>query len=540
MNSLAMFVPLAKADAAQRLVYGSIDETPDRAREIMDYASAKQAFQSWSDGMFKASAGKSYGNIRAQHDLKKAAGVLREITFDDTAKRINFCAHIVDDQEWQKVEAGVYTGFSPGGSYAKRWADPSVPNHQRYTPSVGELSIVDVPCIPSGTFTMVKADGAEAEVEFVLSKAYEPGNEATKVRAEEMAKAATGTTFKDHVGKARADLIAENATATLTKVADAALAAEAEGPDRAAQLEAALAKADKAISPKATEPSKIALVERGDAPLTVALFADLAKSAEAMALIEAKGEESHPLAKGMYSVGRFASLISSFCDLQSSVTFETEAEGDASTMPTDLANAISNMGTLLIRMTQEEVGEIVAAFRSTGQDISFDPAGGDVMALANQITDLAKADTDLMEKAGARNSKNDAERIQTIHDKSCEMGASCTEAVEKAAGLASENERLAKAVDSALPRFEQLTEALTDLQKARAADAEAMTKMQAEIVRIGDTPAAPNLGTRTGEKHEDTPFAKADEAAGEGSFNDRYAKANATQRRNMLLGRPAQ
>jgi hypothetical protein len=36
-----MFIPLLKVDAAQRLVYGSFDETPDRAREICDYATAK-------------------------------------------------------------------------------------------------------------------------------------------------------------------------------------------------------------------------------------------------------------------------------------------------------------------------------------------------------------------------------------------------------------------------------------------------------------------------------------------------------------------
>src|SRR5579875_2669396 len=116
-TALTMFVPLAKADAAQRLVYGSIDETPDRAGEVMDYATAKPAFEAWSETMHKASGGKSFGNIRAQHDLKKAAGKLTDIAFDDDAKRISFVAHIVDDQEWAKVEAGVYTGFSPGGSY---------------------------------------------------------------------------------------------------------------------------------------------------------------------------------------------------------------------------------------------------------------------------------------------------------------------------------------------------------------------------------------------------------------------------------------
>jgi hypothetical protein len=81
--------------------------------------------------MHKASGGKSFGNIRGQHNPKIAAGLLKSIEFDDEAKRIDFCAKIVDDQEWAKVEEGVYTGFSPGGSYAKRWPDGG---YHRYTP----------------------------------------------------------------------------------------------------------------------------------------------------------------------------------------------------------------------------------------------------------------------------------------------------------------------------------------------------------------------------------------------------------------------
>lgn len=35
-DRLAMFIPLQKADAAQRLVYGWFDETPDRAGEVCE------------------------------------------------------------------------------------------------------------------------------------------------------------------------------------------------------------------------------------------------------------------------------------------------------------------------------------------------------------------------------------------------------------------------------------------------------------------------------------------------------------------------
>ena len=142
MKKLAMFVPLVKADAAQRLVYGIFDETPDAAREVFDYASSKPLFKAWSDRMPKASEGKSLGNIRGQHNPQIAAGKLVSMVFDDMKKAILFCARIVDDAEWQKVEEGVYTGFSPGGSYARRWRDGE---HMRYTANPRELSIVDVP-----------------------------------------------------------------------------------------------------------------------------------------------------------------------------------------------------------------------------------------------------------------------------------------------------------------------------------------------------------------------------------------------------------
>jgi len=159
---MSLFIPLCKVDAAQRLVYGQIDETPDRAGEVFDYKSSKRHFMSWSKTIQKATGGKSFGNVRAMHGAV-AAGKLEDIQFDDKARRIQLTARIVDDGEWEKVEQGVYTGFSPGGRYVKRWRDG---NLTRYTAEPSEISIVDLPCIPSASFTLVKADGAEEQVAF--------------------------------------------------------------------------------------------------------------------------------------------------------------------------------------------------------------------------------------------------------------------------------------------------------------------------------------------------------------------------------------
>jgi hypothetical protein len=106
-----MLFTLLKADATQRIVVGRIDETPDRFGEILDYASSKPYFEKWSNEQLALSNGLSVGNLRAMHG-KLAAGVLQKIGFDDAARAIEFDAHVVDDSEWAKVEAGVYRYLS--------------------------------------------------------------------------------------------------------------------------------------------------------------------------------------------------------------------------------------------------------------------------------------------------------------------------------------------------------------------------------------------------------------------------------------------
>ena len=156
-----IFVPILKVDAAKREVYGVMaEDAKDKAGETFDYESSKPYVKAWSEDALRrtTAAGQeaSLGNVRGQHS-KVAAGKLVDIQFDDKAKRIPVIAKIVDDNEWKKVEEGVYTGFSIGGSYIKRWADGAT---IRYTANPREVSIVDNPCMYGATFTMVKANGA--------------------------------------------------------------------------------------------------------------------------------------------------------------------------------------------------------------------------------------------------------------------------------------------------------------------------------------------------------------------------------------------
>lgn len=160
MTDHILFIPISKVDSQKRLVYGTLsEEVTDKSGEILDYASAKPAFQKWSDAQSAATSGKSKGNLRAMHG-NVAAGKFTEISFNDAAKRIEGVAHVVDDAEWAKVEAGVYSGFSIGGGYAKRWTDPDQPHLKRYTPTLAEVSLVDSPCVPTATFEFVKEDGS--------------------------------------------------------------------------------------------------------------------------------------------------------------------------------------------------------------------------------------------------------------------------------------------------------------------------------------------------------------------------------------------
>ncbi len=160
MSSLELFLPLAKVDLDQRLVTGvATAEAPDRSGEICDYASSKPYFEKWSAEALAASGGKSMGAVRAMHGAV-AAGKLTDIAFDDETKRVVVAAKIVDDDEWRKVTEGVYTGFSQGGRYVKRWPDEDS-GLIRYTAEPREISLVDLPCLPDATFEVVKGGVVE-------------------------------------------------------------------------------------------------------------------------------------------------------------------------------------------------------------------------------------------------------------------------------------------------------------------------------------------------------------------------------------------
>lgn len=162
---MEFLVPLTKVDQERRLVCGrACASVPDRQGEIMDWDTGKVAIQDWSNSFVQATGGLSKGNVRVMHDAKKVAGKVVDIQFVDDEKAVDVVCKIVDDNEWRKVEEGVYTGFSIGGGYANKWRDDAT-GLTKYTPRLAEISLVDRPCIPGCHIVELhKADGAIEEM----------------------------------------------------------------------------------------------------------------------------------------------------------------------------------------------------------------------------------------------------------------------------------------------------------------------------------------------------------------------------------------
>lgn len=166
-----LFAQITKIDEARREVWGrAAEEVPDNAKEIFDYASSVPHIKAWSSDFEKITDGKSLGNIRAMH-ANVAAGKVIAVSFDDVAKAVDIGTKIVDDNEWKKCCEGVYTGFSIGGKYLHKWADPAGKG-TRYTAGLGEISLVDKPCIKGAVFfDVIKADGTTLQKRFVDQEA---------------------------------------------------------------------------------------------------------------------------------------------------------------------------------------------------------------------------------------------------------------------------------------------------------------------------------------------------------------------------------
>lgn len=218
-NDLFAFsIPITKVDHKRREVWGvAAEERRDKLGEIMDFAASLPHFEAWSEAQAQASQGKSLGNVRAMHG-SVAAGKLIHFEPRPSNKTIFVGAKVVDDDEWHKVAEGVYTAFSVGGRYGRRWPDPQEPQFIRYEAKPSEISLVDNPAMYGTTFEVVKADGQVAQGVFVGGASDKEGPHVLK-GVEPMAEKDVLTI---NLGDAQAALKAEGgAFAKLQKLAGA-------------------------------------------------------------------------------------------------------------------------------------------------------------------------------------------------------------------------------------------------------------------------------------------------------------------------------
>src|SRR5581483_10052477 len=116
------------------------------------------------------------GNMREQHDPKKAVGKAVQVTPDPVERAIYVDSRVSRGapDTWLKIEDDVLTGYSASiipdpefGNDPKRWPRKEYkgkmyPYLPRYR--VAELSYVDNPATPGCTISLVRADGVLTEV----------------------------------------------------------------------------------------------------------------------------------------------------------------------------------------------------------------------------------------------------------------------------------------------------------------------------------------------------------------------------------------
>lgn len=523
---MKLFAQITKVDEAKREVIGrAVQEVPDRADEIFDYASSKPYFEEWSKSFADDTDGKSLGNLRAMHG-KVAAGKLTGIDFNDTDKAIDIRAKIVDQNEWAKVLEGVYTGFSIGGSYVGDKTTEKVDGRdiKRYTARPSEISIVDSPCIPTAKFfEIVKADGAVAKVDFkVATKPEEPTPIEVTGTDEQVAQFAKLLNDSELTLGEAIDAIQAIATAREAAKADAVMLdtiaamekREFSADERKAAAKEGAALPDGSFPIKTVQDLENAVHAYGRAKDKAAAKAHIIKRAKALGAtdklpkgwIEGEKAAGGDLAKGMWNVQDFACALQTIAQIAASAQYDLEVEGDDSPIPMQLRNWVSEGVAIFKAMAAEESEELVADLKTragVGEDDEIEAA----LEMARKLGDLRKrlddpaltvADAEkiaaeyeeplgkdfakrVLAKAGKRHSAADMKRLQDAHDNLVAMGADC------GTGKVAPADGVAKSTDTAT----QLAAALERIAKLEAQPMQFVTLRTVAVPREKDGQQAP-------------------------------------------------
>lgn len=490
MDNMRLFAQITKVDEAKRLVYTRVvDETPDKADERFDYAKSKPFFEAWSKNQFDASGGKSYGNVRAMHG-KSVAGIIPEpLSFNDSTAAIDAVIKVIDNNDWEKVLAGGYTGASIGGSYVGDKVDEKIGDRtiKRYVANPVEISLVDSPCVPTARFfDIVKADGTTNKVAFKPPE-YEVVGTDEQVRDMARLMKANSVGMEEIVGWLKDFETAKAVDAMLETIEEMAKR-EFNADERKAAAKAGHALPDGSFPINTVSDLHNAVQAYGRAKDKAAAKAHIMKRAKALGAMDAlpdswtkeKSDKVYgkdKLSKGMYSLSSMADCLSCLAGIARQCEDEDEWEDDNSDVPAKLRNLVDDAIAVFKDMTEEETEELLAELKEhaeVGPNDEIEMAMAQALtvgALRKKLTDpnlpvveLAKicdehkepltpatmADMPtlikrLLIKAGARHSKIDAQHLQAAHDHLVDMGADCD---SSDAGKARVAENLAKGANA--------------------------------------------------------------------------------------------
>ncbi|MFI8459033.1 hypothetical protein [Kitasatospora sp. NPDC085464] len=153
MNVSYAWSPITKSEKqpdGTLLVYGpAATSALDRDKQRLDQDWLDRAMPAWmSEG----------GNVREQHDSKRAVGVGVGLSKGDDGKH-HLAARIVDPVAVAKVETGVLKGFSVGIKNPRvEFGHPDAPNGLVTDGEIIEVSVVDRPANPECGIQVAKAD----------------------------------------------------------------------------------------------------------------------------------------------------------------------------------------------------------------------------------------------------------------------------------------------------------------------------------------------------------------------------------------------
>jgi hypothetical protein len=156
MKMTSVFAPITKSvenDDGTMYVYGKATGPDlDLDQQRCDAEWLKTAMPEWFQ----------IGNIREQHDGKRAAGKAVEHDVLEDGHYIK--AHIVDPIAVLKVKNDVYTGLSIGIGQPRVEKSTTAPNGLIKGGKIFEVSLVDRPALPTATFRMCKTAKPGMEV----------------------------------------------------------------------------------------------------------------------------------------------------------------------------------------------------------------------------------------------------------------------------------------------------------------------------------------------------------------------------------------